>query len=98
MKKTLLFLLIFTFLMTPINVNAESTEPPQIAAKAAIVMDQKSGRVLYEKNINEKLPMASTTKIMTLLLALEYGNLKMRDILELLKTASKGGEYKRGTT
>ncbi|MDK2804919.1 MAG: hypothetical protein PWQ94_83 [Thermoanaerobacterium sp.] len=89
MKKTLLFLLIFTFLMTPINVNAESIEPPQIAAKAAIVMDQKSGRVLYEKNINEKLPMASTTKIMTLLLALEYGNLN--DIVNVSKRAASVG-------
>mgnify|MGYP001199966871 FL=1 len=89
MKKTLLFLLIFTFLMTPINVNAENIKPPQIAAKAAIVMDQKSGRVLYEKNINEKLPMASTTKIMTLLLALEYGNLN--DIVIVSKRAASVG-------
>ncbi|WP_434644157.1 D-alanyl-D-alanine carboxypeptidase [Thermoanaerobacterium thermosaccharolyticum] len=89
MKKTLLFLLIFTFLMTPINVNAECIEPPQIASKAAIVMDQKSGRVLYEKNINEKLPMASTTKIMTLLLALEYGNLN--DIVTVSKRAASVG-------
>ncbi|OXT07603.1 D-alanyl-D-alanine carboxypeptidase [Thermoanaerobacterium thermosaccharolyticum] len=89
MKKTLLFLLIFTFLMTPINVNAENIKPPQIAAKAAIVMDQKSGRILYEKNINEKLPMASTTKIMTLLLALEYGNLN--DIVTVSKRAASVG-------
>ncbi|MBE0068125.1 D-alanyl-D-alanine carboxypeptidase family protein [Thermoanaerobacterium thermosaccharolyticum] len=89
MKKTLLFLLIFTFLMTPINVNAENIKPPQIASKAAIVMDQKSGRVLYEKNINEKLPMASTTKIMTLLLALEYGNLN--DIVTVSKRAASVG-------
>ena len=38
-------------------------------------MDADSGRVLYGKNPEEVLPMASTTKIMTCILALEYGNL-----------------------
>ena len=43
-------------------------------AKAAVLMDADSGRVLYGKNETEILPMASTTKIMTCILALEYGN------------------------
>lgn len=38
-------------------------------------MDADSGRVLYGKNAEDKLPMASTTKIMTCILALEYGDL-----------------------
>ena len=38
-------------------------------------MDELSGRVLVEKNSHQKMPMASTTKIMTALLALEKGNL-----------------------
>ncbi|QEK13620.1 D-alanyl-D-alanine carboxypeptidase [Crassaminicella thermophila] len=42
-----------------------------ISASSAIVMDVKTGRVLYKKNINKKRPMASTTKIMTALVALE---------------------------
>ena len=46
----------------------------QLYAKAAVLMDADSGRVLYGKNAQEKLPMASTTKIMTCILALEYGN------------------------
>lgn len=47
----------------------------QLYAQAAVLMDADSGRVLYEKNGGEALPMASTTKIMTCILALEYGNL-----------------------
>lgn len=43
----------------------------QTAARAAVLLDADSGRVLYEKNPDEMLPMASTTKIMTCLLALE---------------------------
>lgn len=49
-------------------------EQLQIYAQAAVLMDADSGRVLYGKNENEVLPMASTTKIMTCILALEYGN------------------------
>ena len=44
-------------------------------AQSAVLMDATSGRVLYEKNSTEILPMASTTKIMTLIVALEEGNL-----------------------
>lgn len=46
----------------------------QLYAQAAVLMDADSGRILYGKNPEEKLPMASTTKIMTCILALEYGN------------------------
>lgn len=46
----------------------ESTgSPPQTYAKAACLIDGKSGAVLYEKSSNLHLPMASTTKIMTAL-------------------------------
>ena len=44
-------------------------------AKAAVLMDAQTGRVLYDKNSSEIMPMASTTKIMTCIVALENGNL-----------------------
>lgn len=49
-------------------------EQLQLYAQAAVLMDADSGRVLYGKNAEDILPMASTTKIMTCILALEYGN------------------------
>ncbi len=52
------------------------TDYPDINAGSAIVMDFETGRVLYEKNAYYKRPMASTTKIMTAILILEYGNLE----------------------
>lgn len=52
----------------------EKKEELQLYAQAAVLMDADSGRILYGKNPEEKLPMASTTKIMTCILALEYGN------------------------
>lgn len=57
---------------------AAAAEPPQIEAKAAILIDGASGRVLYSKNPHLPLPQASTTKITTAILALEKGNLSDR--------------------
>lgn len=52
-------------------------EPPDsIFAKYAVLLDGDTGRVLYGKNENEKAPMASTTKIMTCIVALEYAKRK----------------------
>ncbi len=50
-------------------------EAASTSAKAAILIDAENGRVLYEHNAYTKLPMASTTKIMSTLLAVENGNL-----------------------
>lgn len=47
----------------------------QTSAKAAILIDAASGKVLYAENADERLPMASTTKIMTALVALDAGGL-----------------------
>ncbi len=44
-------------------------------SRSAILIEAETGRVLYEKNAHEPLPMASTTKVMTALVALENGNL-----------------------
>ena len=59
------------------SADAKETVPEesiQLYAQSAVLMDADSGRVLYGKNAEDVLPMASTTKIMTCILALEYGN------------------------
>ena len=48
------------------------------SAKAACILEMETGRVLFEKNMHERLPMASTTKVMTALLAIENGELSDR--------------------
>jgi len=45
------------------------------SAKAAVLIDAVSGRVLYAHNADQRLPMASTTKIMTVLVAIENSNM-----------------------
>lgn len=53
----------------------QSELPPlKLYARGAVLMDATSGRVLYSKNGEEQMPMASTTKIMTLILTLERAN------------------------
>jgi len=47
----------------------------ETSAKAACILDQQTGRVLYAHGEHTRLPMASTTKVMTALLAIEQGNL-----------------------
>ena len=44
---------------------------PDISSRGAVVIEQTSGKVLWGKNAHERLPMASTTKIMTALVAIE---------------------------
>ncbi|MCD8098772.1 MAG: D-alanyl-D-alanine carboxypeptidase [Lachnospiraceae bacterium] len=68
------FLILFILLTGVLPVRAEN-EPENLYARAAVLMDADSGRVLFEKNGEEKLPMASTTKIMTLLVTLENADL-----------------------
>ncbi|MBQ2921591.1 MAG: D-alanyl-D-alanine carboxypeptidase [Tyzzerella sp.] len=54
---------------------AKIEEPASLYAHAAVLMDADSGRVLFNKNGDEVLANASTTKILTCILALELGNL-----------------------
>ena len=53
----------------------EEIKESTLYAQSAVLMDAESGRILYGKNEEDVLPMASTTKIMTLLVALEEGDL-----------------------
>ena len=71
------------FVYTNIDVCASA---PKTSGRAAILMDGGSGRVLYEHNSRERLPMASTTKIMTAIVALEYG--KLEDKITIPQEAS----------
>ena len=69
--------------------------PFDLDCASAVLMDSATGTVLYNKNGNEKLPPASVTKIMTLLLTMEAiddGRLKLEDTVSVSEyAASKGG-------
>jgi len=66
----LLFCLFFT-LATPIA----NSSPPKIEAQAAILIDAKTGQILFEKNSHIRNAPASTTKVLTAIIAIESGRL-----------------------
>lgn len=70
MRKFLIALL--ALLALPALARAEQVNT---SARSCVVIDAESGRILLEHNAHEALPMASTTKVMTALLALENGDL-----------------------
>ena len=80
-------------LLPCLTVTALSEE--EISAPSAILMDAKSGKILYEKNAHEQRPCASITKVMTLLLvmeALDSGKIHMDDVVTTsAHAASMGG-------
>lgn len=82
---------------TVLHVQAEDEvqmDASQLYAQSAVLMDGESGRVLFEKGGGEERPMASTTKIMTCILALEKGNLN--DIVTVSEEAARQPEVHLG--
>lgn len=71
-------------------------ELPDVECKAGILIDAESGRILWEKNSHETLAMASTTKIMTALLAIERCN--QDEIVTVSKRAALTPPVKMGLT
>ena len=93
MKKLIISFLIgaFLFSIIPCNVLADSLN---LDAKSAILIDYESGKVLYEKDADTRLPMASMTKIMSMLLIMEQienGSLKYNDKVLISENASGMG-------
>ena len=90
MKKLFLCLILILFLM---NIKAEEIDLAK-NAKSAILVETTTGKIIYEKNKDEKRSPASMTKMMTLLLtmeSLENGNIKLEDEVNISKNASSMG-------
>ena len=95
MKKFLVLILLLMNLCVPISVQAEE-DTLKLAEKAgsAILIEASSGKVIYEKNADEKLPPASMTKMMSMLLIIEKidsGHIKWDDIVTVSENASSMG-------
>ena len=97
MKRRLIaFGLALTLTLTlPLLVMRAGAAEPDVSAPSAILMEEATGEVLYEKNAHERLAPASVTKIMTLLLvmeALESGRIGWDDtVTASAAAAAKGG-------
>lgn len=79
-------MLILALFICCVSANS-SPEPPVIKGKSAIVVDALTGIIIYEKNSHVKREPASTTKIMTAILALEHG--KLSDVVTASTDVSK---------
>lgn len=73
-KKILIFLFIMIFIFN-ISISYGVSNPPEISAGAAILLDSSSEKIIYSKNESEKMYPASTTKILTAILTIENCNL-----------------------
>ena len=98
MKKLTASILVFISVCRPLYVNAaqhENITDLGLKSKSAILMEASTGDILYEQNSDEKLPPASITKIMTLLLIYEAerdGKIKWDDKVTVSQhAASMGG-------
>ncbi len=97
MKRFLsLFISILLALSCPFCVSAE----PSVSAKGAVLINAKTGYVLFEKNAHTVLPMASTTKIMTALLLCEAGDLDREIIItdEMVRVEGSSMGLRAGMT
>ncbi|MFV9510730.1 D-alanyl-D-alanine carboxypeptidase family protein [Tepidibacillus sp. LV47] len=74
-KRSFIVVTIFLLLLFPKSVFANSNQLG-LSAQSAALIDVNSGRILYEKNGDQKMRIASLTKIMTAIVAIENGNLK----------------------
>ncbi len=91
MKKLLCLILSCMFLVShPIAAPA----PPEINVPSAVLMERDTGTVLFEKNSHNKMPPASVTKVMTLLLvmeAIDSGKISIEDMVTVSEYASSMG-------
>ena len=74
LKKLMLFSAAFTVLCGQLVVGV-AAQGLTVSAKSAILINAVTNEVIYEKNAHQQMGMASTTKIMTSILAIEYGKL-----------------------
>ena len=58
-------------LLTSLETSSSVSKEPETHSSHIISIDRISGRILFEKNAYDKTPMASTTKILTAIIALE---------------------------
>lgn len=88
MKKIIVTFLVFVICIGSYILAKE--KELNIYSPNALLYDATYNKILYEKNINEKIPNASTTKILTAIVA--YENSNMNDVVEVsVKAASIGG-------
>lgn len=87
----ILLSLIFTQVLgASVNAKSKDNTDFKVNARSAIALDKETGTVLYEQNAYEIVPMASTTKILTSLIAIEQGDLDKKVIISKKAAGVRG--------
>jgi D-alanyl-D-alanine carboxypeptidase (penicillin-binding protein 5/6) len=90
--------------LSPLSI-LRAENPPEVKGASVIVVDAKTGAILYERNADEKRPVGSTQKLLTSLLVAEHGDLDHDVVIQPIDEAAEpttlqltpGTSYKRGT-
>lgn len=80
--KILSFICALIAAVSVFSLRAEAVDMAAVSAKGAILIDAATGEVIFSKNADEKLPMASTTKIMSALIVLEQDGLDDKFVVD----------------
>lgn len=94
MKKVICFFICVCFMMHSVVVFAEGNTDLGLNAKSVILMEESTGNILYENNPDERLPIASVTKVMTMLLimeAVDSGKINLDDMVTVSENAMSYG-------
>lgn len=94
MKRVICFFICVCFMMHSVVVFAEGNTDLGLNAKSAILMEEATGNILYESNPDERLPIASVTKVMTMLLimeAVDSGKISLDDMVTVSENAMSYG-------
>lgn len=94
MKRVICFFICVCFMMQSVVVFAEGNTDLGLNAKSAILMEESTGNILYESNPDERLPIASVTKVMTMLLimeAVDSGKISLDDMVTVSGNAMSYG-------
>ena len=94
MKRVICFFICVCFMMQSVAVFAEGNTDLGLNAKSEILMEEATGNILYESNPDERLPIASVTKVMTMLLimeAVDSGKISLDDMVTVSENAMSYG-------
>jgi serine-type D-Ala-D-Ala carboxypeptidase (penicillin-binding protein 5/6) len=95
---------LISLLIAPLCLRAAVPPPPEVKVASVILVDATTGEVLFQKNADERRPVASTQKLLTSLIVAEQGNLDKPVVIEPIDEATEpttlqlkpGTSYTRG--
>ncbi len=96
-KRVVVLIFVFVLWLTSARIcMAEELKESDLYARSACLLDAQTGRVLYMKNGTQQMPMASTTKLMTCILALELGH--ANDVVKVSQRAARQPKVHMGAS